>query len=192
MSTQTVFVPSGATSVTFDVNIVQKASATSPGDPLTGLAYNTGSLTCYYCGGVTGATSISLVTQTSTGAYSSGGFVERSSTNQPGVYRFDLPDSLVPTSGELNVTFNGAASMATHTVKIIPVQQFYLGKMAESYAADGTAPTLAQSLFLIQQVLTELSISGTTGTVNKLDGTTQAAVLTYNQATNPTAVTRSA
>lgn len=192
MSTQTVFVPSGATSVIFDVNIAQKASATSPGDPLTGLAFNTGSLTCYYSSGTTGATVISLATQTSTGAYSSGGFVERSSTNQPGVYRFDLPNALIPTSGELNVTFNGAANMATHSVKIIPVQQLYLGQMAESYAADGTAPTLAQALFLIQQSLTELAISGTTGTIAKLDGSTQAAQLTYNNATNPTSVTRSA
>ncbi len=63
--------------------------------------------------------------------------------------------------------------------------------LTESYAADGSAPTLTQSLMLIQQVLTELSIATTTGTVKKIDGTSTAAVLTYNDDTNPTSVTRS-
>jgi len=62
--------------------------------------------------------------------------------------------------------------------------------LTESYAADGVAPTLAQALFLIQQCLTEFSITSTTTTVKKLDGSTTAATLTLNSATVPTAVTR--
>ena len=62
--------------------------------------------------------------------------------------------------------------------------------MTESYAADGSAPTMAQSLFLIQQMLTEMSISGTTMTIKKIDGTTSAATLTLNSATSPTSITR--
>lgn len=62
--------------------------------------------------------------------------------------------------------------------------------MTESYAADGSAPTPAQALFLIQQRLTEFAISGTTITVKKLDGSTTAATLTLDDATAPTSSTR--
>lgn len=62
--------------------------------------------------------------------------------------------------------------------------------MTEAYAADGVAPTLAQALFAIQQFLQEKAISGTTLTVNKLDGTTAAMTFTLDSATAPTSVTR--
>jgi hypothetical protein len=62
--------------------------------------------------------------------------------------------------------------------------------LTESYAADGVAPTPAQILFLISQHLSESSISGTTKTVKKLDGSTTAATFTLNDATAPTAITR--
>ncbi len=64
-------------------------------------------------------------------------------------------------------------------------------QMTESYNTDGTAPTLAQALFLIMQRLTEFSISGTTITVKKLDGSTAALTLTLDDATSPTSSTRS-
>lgn len=64
-------------------------------------------------------------------------------------------------------------------------------QMTESYAADGVAPTPAQALFLMQQRLTEFVITGTSIVVNKLDGTTQAAVLTLDSP-SPTSSTRSA
>ena len=62
--------------------------------------------------------------------------------------------------------------------------------MTESYAADGAAPTPAQSLFLIQQALTEVAIVSTTETIKKLDGSTAAATLTLDDASNPTSKTR--
>lgn len=62
--------------------------------------------------------------------------------------------------------------------------------LTEAYAADGAAPTVAQALLLIQQLLTEISVSGTTMTVKKLDGTTTAATLTLNDGSSPTSVTR--
>jgi hypothetical protein len=62
--------------------------------------------------------------------------------------------------------------------------------MTESYAADGAAPTLAQAIFLMQQSLHEFSISGTTRTVKKLDGSTTAATFTLDSSTAPTSTTR--
>lgn len=62
--------------------------------------------------------------------------------------------------------------------------------LTESYAADGSPATLAQLLYLILATLTEKSISGTTMTAKKLDGSTTAATFTLNDATTPTAITR--
>ena len=63
-------------------------------------------------------------------------------------------------------------------------------QLTESYAADGTAPTLTQAVMLIMQHLTEVELVGTTWTTKKLDGTTTAATFTTDDANNPTSITR--
>ena len=63
--------------------------------------------------------------------------------------------------------------------------------LAESYSADGAAPTLSQAIFLILQFLYERNTAGTAVTVKKLDGATTAAGLTLDSATTPTSITRS-
>ena len=78
-----------------------------------------------------------------------------------------------------------ATGMESGAVSNILTQQ-----MAESYAADGAAPTLAQALMLIQQMLGDFSISGTTLTVRKVDGATAAATFTLDSGTTPTDITR--
>ena len=79
-----------------------------------------------------------------------------------------------------------SVDLATDIATVLTTQ------MTESYAADGVAPTLAQATFLTQQVLTQFAITGTSFRINKLDGTTQAAILTLNDASNPTAADRTA
>jgi len=64
-------------------------------------------------------------------------------------------------------------------------------QMTEAYAADGTAPTMAQALFLIQQTIGDFAIAGTTITVKKLDGSTTAAQYLLDDGTSPTSRTRS-
>lgn len=64
-------------------------------------------------------------------------------------------------------------------------------QLTESYAADGVAPTVEQALMMIQQMLTEFGISGTTLTVKELDGSTTAATFTLDSASTPTSLTRS-
>ena len=63
-------------------------------------------------------------------------------------------------------------------------------QLTESYAADGVAPTPAQALMLIQQMLTEFAIAGLTLTMKKVDGSTTAATFTLDDAVNPTSLTR--
>lgn len=77
---------------------------------VTGLTFSTTGLAAYYTRGKAAPVAITLVTQTVTGAYASGGFVEVSSTNQPGIYRLDLPNAaLVDGVDDVTVTVRGAA-----------------------------------------------------------------------------------
>jgi hypothetical protein len=82
-----------------------------------------------------------------------------------------------------------AAGLATDAVTEI-VTAVLTTQMTEAYATDGSAPTLAQALCLIQQMLGDFAISGTTMTVRKVDGSTSAATFTLNDGTSPTAITR--
>ena len=88
-------------------------SSVSTGAGLTGLAYNTTDLACYYVRPGGSATQISLATQTVTGAHSDGGFVEVDSTNMPGVYRLDLSDAVCASGVDsVVVMIEGAEDMA--------------------------------------------------------------------------------
>lgn len=87
-------------------------------------------------------------------------------------------------------TQHAATVTAIGNLNNVSVADILTTQMTESYATDGTAPTLAQALFLIQQKVGDFSISGTTLTVKRLDGTSTAAVYTLDDATTPTSTTR--
>lgn len=207
MSTQTIFKTVGQTSQACDVSLVQNAASTAAGDPVLGLAFNTSLLVCYYRIPPTGTlTSISLATQTVGGAYSSGGFVQISSTNAPGQYRFDIPNACLASAGECNVTFSGipagtAGNMETHTLKIIvmTVDLFASGsifaqaqqtQLTEGYAALNAAPTASQALMLATQFIQNRAIVGTTETVYQVNGSSTAITTTLNSSSNPTSRAR--
>jgi hypothetical protein len=63
--------------------------------------------------------------------------------------------------------------------------------IAESYAANGAAPTPIQALMAIHQMLMSFAISGTTIAVHKLDNATSAFNATIDSSTAPTTVSRS-
>ena len=107
----------GATDVT--MNLFIQDSSVSTGAGLTGLTFETASLTCYYVRLGAAAVEISLVTQTVTGAHSDGGFVEIDSTNMPGVYGLDLPDAVCATGvPSAVVMLKGAENMAPVLLEI--------------------------------------------------------------------------
>lgn len=62
--------------------------------------------------------------------------------------------------------------------------------LADSVPADGALPTVRQALYVLYLYLLERSVSGTTVTVNKVDGSTPAFTLTLDDGTNPTSITR--
>lgn len=62
--------------------------------------------------------------------------------------------------------------------------------IADSVPADGSLPSIRQALYMITQFLLEKSVSGTTVTVKKADGSTTLLTLTINDANSPTSITR--
>ena len=92
--------PVGSASIRIPVFI--QNSAAGDGSGLTGLVYNTSGLTCYYWrgdAGNTGGTAVSLATAT-LGTFTSGGFVEKDSTNLPGEYEFGIPNAALASGAQ--------------------------------------------------------------------------------------------
>ncbi len=62
--------------------------------------------------------------------------------------------------------------------------------MTEGYAADGATATPSQMMYMLWSLMAEKSISSTTLTAKKIDGTTSAMTFTLSDATSPTSITR--
>jgi len=82
-----------------------------------------------------------------------------------------------------------ADALATDAVTEI-VTGVLTSAMTEAYPTDGSTMTVAQALYLIAQSIGEFSVSGTTVTVKRVDGTTTAATYTLDSSTAPTSRTR--
>ncbi len=107
----------GAQSVSVYV-FIQDSSKTT-GEGLTGLAYNTTGLKCYYVRPKASAAQLSLKTQTVTGAHDAGGFKEVDATNMPGIYRLDLHNNILADGVDSAlVMLHGADDMAPCPLEI--------------------------------------------------------------------------
>jgi hypothetical protein len=105
----------------------------------------------------------------------------------------DIPALIATAQADLDlITGSDGATLATAQGNYAPakVADILTTALTEAYAADGAAPTLTQAVMLILQHLSESSISETTKTVKKLDGSTSAATFTLDDATTPTSITR--
>jgi hypothetical protein len=170
---------------------------------LTGLVFNSATIVWKYWredSGNAGASSVTLVTATR-GTWTSGGFIEIDATNLPGWYEIGIPDAVLATGAswaimqlkgatnmqqtEINIRLS-ALDLDTATVTIDPT----VSVGTESYAADNAVPTLAQMLYMIWAATAQFSISGTTLTAYKLDGSTTSMTFTLDSATVPTTRTR--
>jgi hypothetical protein len=107
-----LFVQAQATSNRSEYVFVQDSASTTGGGK-TGIAFNAASFVAYYVRPLGSATAITLATQTVTGAWSSGGWVEVDATNLPGIYRFDIPNAVFATGVDHAVVMlKGASGMA--------------------------------------------------------------------------------
>jgi len=76
----------------------------------TGLTFATSGLAAYYVRNQAAPVAITLVTQTPTGAWSSGGFAEISSSLVPGVYRLDVPNAAFAAgASDVTIVVRGAS-----------------------------------------------------------------------------------
>lgn len=157
----------GSVDQTIDVFIQSNAVTTGAG--LTGLVFNTASLTCYYRKGATGTpTALTLATQTVGGAHSDGGFVAVDGTNCPGQYRLDLSDTIVAAAGAVTLYLQGAANMAPCLVEIEVVNFCHTGQSAtdlKDFADDGYDPATnkVQGVVLTDTVTTYTGNTPQTG-----------------------------
>jgi hypothetical protein len=112
-------VTAGATSRRISIWLADSSSTTGAG--LTGLAFNSSGLTCYYWredeGNVAG-TAVTLATATR-GTFTSSGFIEKDATNLPGLYEFGLPNAAIATGAKwVKLLFRGATNLAPKIVTI--------------------------------------------------------------------------
>lgn len=102
-----------------DINVFVQDSSKTDGSGLTGLAYNTSSLSAYYHRqGANAAVAISLATKT-LGTWASAGFVVVDGTNLPGVYELGIPDAALAAGATwVVIMLKGAANMAPVVLEI--------------------------------------------------------------------------
>jgi hypothetical protein len=114
----------------------------------TGLVFNTSGLAAYYIRNQSAPVAITLVTQTPTGTWSSGGFAEISSSLVPGVYRLDVPNAAFA-AGASDVTIvvrgasgtNGAVLTVTLSSGGLTAAQTAAAVWDEPYTSHTTAST---------------------------------------------------
>jgi hypothetical protein len=125
-------------------------SSVSTGAGLSTLVFNTAGLTADYCVERGARVNIPLVTQSATGAYSSGGFCAVDTVNLPGLYRFDIPNNVFNVAGsdKAVVMLKGATNMAPvlleyQIVAFNPDDAVRLGLTALPSVAIGTIGSIA-------------------------------------------------
>jgi hypothetical protein len=114
----------------------------------TGLTFATSGLAAYYVRNQSSPVAITLVTQTPTGAWTSGGFAEISSSLVPGVYRLDVPNAAFA-AGASDVTIvvrgasgtNGAVLTVTLSSGGLTAAQTAAAVWDEPYTSHTTAST---------------------------------------------------
>jgi len=117
----------------------------------TGLTFSTSGLAAYYVRNQSAPVAITLVTQTATGAWSSGGFAEISSSLVPGVYRLDVPNAAFA-AGASDVTIvvrgasgtNGAVLTVTLSSGGLTAAQTAAAVWDEARSGHTTAGTFGQ------------------------------------------------
>lgn len=173
----------GSTSNILQIFIADSSSATGAG--LTGLVFNTASLTAYFHRDTdTTATAISLVTMT-VGTFTSSGFKEIDATNMPGWYQFCPPNTALA-AGAKSVSFHlkGATNMAPLPIEVDLDGQvdvnFWNGTAVSSPATAGVPDVNAKNINNVAttSVTTINANQGTTQPINFTGTSTSALVKT--------------
>jgi hypothetical protein len=139
----------------------------------TGLTFATSGLAAYYVRNQAAPVAITLVTQTPTGAWSSGGFAEISSSLVPGVYRLDVPNAAFAAgASDVTIVVRGAAGTngAVLTVTLSSGGLTAAQTAAAVLDAVGSSYVTAGSIGYSIQNSNVASISGSTAAADELEG----------------------
>lgn len=138
-----IVVPPDATSRCFDVFVNDSSVTTGAG--LTGLAFNTASLTAYYHRDTAASsTAITLATMT-LGTFTSGGFVVVDGTNLPGWYQICPPNAAFASgANSVIIGLKGATNMAPVNLRVQIGLDYNVVKSRNTLqAASSTTATIA-------------------------------------------------
>jgi hypothetical protein len=139
----------------------------------TGIAFNAVGLAAYYVRNQAAPVAITLVTQTPTGAWTSGGFAEISSSLVPGVYRLDVPDAAFAAgASDVTIVVRGASGTngAVLTVTLSSGGLTAAQTAAAVLDAVGSSYVTAGSIGYSIQNSNVASISGSTAAADELEG----------------------
>jgi hypothetical protein len=161
----------GSTSQTVNV-FIQDSSVTTNVAGRTGLVFNTASLTCYYARTRGASTAVTLATLASaTAAWATGGFIEIDATNQPGMYRLDLPDAVLASGVRSAVVYlRGASNMVPCILEIDLDAEVDIRQVAGQTASAAGAVTFPGTIASTTNI--------TAGTITTVTTTTTATNLT--------------
>jgi len=93
----------GSTNRSEYIYIIDSLSSTGLGK--TNIVYNTSGLNGHFVRNAGSATTISFVSQTATGTWTSGGWAEVDSLRMPGLYRVDLPNEIFQSGSDKAIVF---------------------------------------------------------------------------------------
>ena len=152
---------------------------------VTGLVYNTSGLSARFTRSGSNSVLISLVSQTSNGAWLSGGFAEIDAINQPGLYRLDVPNAaFVSGVDRVTVTVRGASGTngAVVDCQLISSQL----DLTQAVPTSNTASTIGDCLNAARaQGFGKWTVTGTTLRLYAPDGTTVVRTFTLDSETSP-------
>jgi hypothetical protein len=140
---------------------------------VTRLTCATSNLAAYYVRNQSAPVAITLVTQTATGAWSSGGFAEIDASTVPGVYRLDVPNAAFAAgASDVTIVVRGASGTngAVLTVTLSSGGLTAAQTAAAVLDAVGSSYVTAGSIGYSIQNSNVASISSSTAAADELEG----------------------
>jgi hypothetical protein len=174
-----------------EISILVRAGTTSRTEFLylntTGMAFNSAGLSASYVRPGSARVGITLVTQTTSGSWASGGFVEVDSVTMPGLYRLDVPNAIFAsgvnsaaieifnsnTNDRFVVTYHFTQEMQLDLAQPIP-NSTNVGSIGEALNA------------MRAQGFGKWAFDGTNLSMYAADNVTILKTLTFNSVSNPT------
>ena len=174
-----------------EISILVRAGITSRTEFLylntTGMAFNSVGLSASYVRPGSARVGITLVTQTISGSWTSGGFVEVDSVTMPGLYRLDVPNAIFATgvnSAAIEIFNSNTNDRFVVTYHFTQEMQLDLAQPIPNSTNVGS---IGEALNAMRaQGFGKWAFDGTNLSMYAADNVTILKTLTFNSVSNPT------